>query len=115
MDSPMRTNEALTRAIEAIAPRFRSGNAVPVDKAMVPASEWGALMLALASAPAAVEPEQSRDALIRQALACIRWLAIGECRTAEWDGHPPKASDTIQALRAALETAPRPAEPVQPT
>lgn len=50
-------NEALAAAVEAIAPRFRSGNRIPVDKAQVPAEEWHALVAALASAPAATQGE----------------------------------------------------------
>ena len=37
----------MQQALDAIAPRFRSGNAVPVDKATVPAAEWHALVAAL--------------------------------------------------------------------
>lgn len=48
--------EALTRAVEAIAPRFRSGNRIPVDKATVPASEWNALLEALSSTKPARRP-----------------------------------------------------------
>ncbi|HVR53745.1 MAG TPA: hypothetical protein VMS38_28730 [Pseudorhodoferax sp.] len=43
-------------AVEAIAPRFRSGNRIPVDKAVVPAEEWHALVAALSAASAA-EPQ----------------------------------------------------------
>ena len=31
---------SLLEAFETIAPRFRSGNVVPVDKAVIPALEW---------------------------------------------------------------------------
>lgn len=45
--------EALSAAIETIAARFRSGNRIPVDKAVVPASEWSALVAVLAQPVAA--------------------------------------------------------------
>lgn len=52
----MTEREALATAIEAIAARFRSGNRIPVDKAVVPASEWSALVAALAQ-PVDVDEE----------------------------------------------------------
>lgn len=50
--------EALSAAIETIAARFRSGNRVPVDNAVVPASEWSALVAALAQ-PVAADAEDA--------------------------------------------------------
>lgn len=41
----------LRRALLAIGARFRSGNDVPVEKAMVPREEWEALCGALDAAP----------------------------------------------------------------
>jgi hypothetical protein len=65
--------EALATAIEAIAARFRSGNRIPVDKATVPASEWVALVAALAQ-PVAAEP---LDALRWGANVAETLLSIG--------------------------------------
>jgi hypothetical protein len=40
--------------------------------------------------------------VLLMALAQLRWLAFGECRTEGWDGPPPTASETEKALQAAL-------------
>lgn len=42
-------------SIEKIQARFSSGNSVPVDKAVVPASEWNAAMSEIATLRAALE------------------------------------------------------------
>jgi len=39
--------EALRRAVETIAPRFRSGNSIKVGGAYVPREEWEALLAAM--------------------------------------------------------------------
>lgn len=66
----MTEREALSAAIENIAARFRSGNRIPVDKAVVPASEWSALVAALAQ-PVAAEADQLDD---RKDAERYRWL-----------------------------------------
>lgn len=50
------------------------------------------------SVPASVESVRA----MLMALACIRWQMFGECRTEDWDGPPPRPSDTEKALSAAL-------------
>lgn len=50
-----------------------------------------------------LEQIKEDEALMRQALACIRWLAFGECRTEGWDGTPPTPVETAEALRQRLE------------
>lgn len=41
----------------------------------------------------------------QMALAQIRWLAFGECRTPGWDGPPPRAADAVAALERAISQA----------
>lgn len=84
--------EALTRAVEAIAPRFRSGNRIPVDKATVPASEWNALLeaatpaMTMLKAPANMcseldlvltDPDSSLSDGARRTLLWLRtWISV---------------------------------------
>ena len=42
-----------------------------------------------------------REALL-MALAQLRWLAFGECRTDGWEGAPPTAAETEKAINSAL-------------
>lgn len=49
-------SKELIDAIDVIASRFRSGNRIPVDKAVVPAGEWNALVAALAAPPVEQQP-----------------------------------------------------------
>ena len=54
---------SLLEAFETIAPRFRSGNVVPVDKAVIPALEWKQLTDSLAELMASLKlsPEDLKE------------------------------------------------------
>lgn len=54
-------------------------------------------MLAAAPPPAADEVD-----VLLMALAYVRWEAFGECRTDGWNGPPPTARETADAIAAAL-------------
>lgn len=49
-------------------------------------------------------PPPAADAVdvLLMALAYVRWEAFGECRTDGWNGPPPTARETADAIAAAL-------------
>lgn len=101
----MSEREALTAAIEVIAARFRSGNRCPVDKAVVPASEWGALVAALASAPAA-KPVVYPDADLSAGLSTDGVLVCGSPESIKRVGRwHHAATAVVPYLQAELEQA----------
>lgn len=68
----------LAKAIEVIAPRFRSGNSVQVDKAWVPKSEWDAMLVAIAALLMQPVPVVNERAVILAADAlCGEWNVHG--------------------------------------